>query len=66
VDVKPGRIPKIVEGKDLERLILLRKQRGLSIRELEEEFECSRMAVWRALSRAEGSDWDYEYCRTLV
>ena len=44
-----GRYPKL-EGDDLERLVQFRSE-GYSCRDLECEFSCSRMAIWRALKR---------------
>jgi len=45
-----GRYPKL-EGSDVERLVQFRRE-GYSCRDLESEFSCSRMAIWRALRRA--------------
>ena len=45
-----GRYPKL-EGEDVVRLVQFRRE-GYSCRELEGEFSCSRMAIWRALKRA--------------
>ncbi len=44
-----GRYPKL-EGEDIGRLVQFR-QAGYSCRQLESEFSCSRMAIWRALQR---------------
>jgi biotin operon repressor len=50
VDIKHrGRYPKL-EGEDIGRLVQFR-QAGYSCRQLESEFSCSRMAIWRALQR---------------
>ena len=57
MNVKPygnprGRVPKIIEREDVDRLLDLRSA-GFSCRQIEREFGCSRMAVWRALKRLE-------------
>lgn len=65
MNAKPyGRVPKIVEKGDVERLFSLRRS-GYSVRELGKEFNCSRMAVWRALKRNEDVDWEFEYVGAL-
>ena len=63
--MRAGRKPRIVKKSELNRLLDLRSA-GYSFRQLEDEFECSRMAIWRAIRRAGEIDWEYEYCTTTL